>query len=222
MFFIDGTSGVETSSTWSLRSSAVSIGPSKSGAVSTTIASYIPRAVWRIVAMRAAVDLLALLRAERCRHDVQPASVLDDVAAELLGVEVAGRRGEVVQRPLGPIEAEDDADVAELDVEVEQQRAHVSLGEPDRQVDGERRLAGAALRRRDHDHARGLGQLARPAACRLAERERDHVGRLREHQNVAEHGFERLVDEPLAVPDEAEHDRGVRLLAQRSDLSRDG
>src|SRR5579862_3669523 len=54
MFFIDGTSGVDTSRIWSLRSSAVSIGPSKSGAVSMTITSYIPRAVWRIVAIRAA------------------------------------------------------------------------------------------------------------------------------------------------------------------------
>ena len=44
------------------------------------------------------VDLLALLGPERCRQDVQPASVLDDVTAELLGVEVAGRRGKIVQR----------------------------------------------------------------------------------------------------------------------------
>ena len=39
MFFIDGTSGVDTRRSWSLRSSAVSIGPSNSGAVSMTMAS---------------------------------------------------------------------------------------------------------------------------------------------------------------------------------------
>ena len=74
MFFIDGTSGVETSSSWSLRSSAVSIGPSKSGAVSTTIASYIPRAVWRMPAIRVGVDGLALLGPERRGQDRQARS----------------------------------------------------------------------------------------------------------------------------------------------------
>src|SRR5262249_35448175 len=54
MFFIDGTSGVETSRSWSLRSSAVSIGPSKSGAVATTRGAYMLRAVWRTAAILAA------------------------------------------------------------------------------------------------------------------------------------------------------------------------
>ena len=61
----------------------------------------------------------------------------------------------------------------------------------------------------------------RALARRLAKRERDHVGRLRQDQQVAERGLERLVDESGPRADERQHDRSRRLLAKSGNLGRD-
>ena len=118
---------------------------------------------------------------------------------ELLVVE--GRAGlhQVVHRPLGR-EPEGEADVAELEVEVDEDDVRVALGERDREVRRDERLAGAALRAEDRDdrggRLAGHGEALAPGDD-LLERERDLLRRLRERDHVVRARLERLPEEAV-------------------------
>ena len=105
-----------------MRSRVASIGAWKNGEVSTTITSYDSRATSSSRTELGLGHELCVLGAKRRRQDVEPARVLRDVARELLGIELARGHDEVVDR-LVRLEAEHDRRVAELQVEIEQQRA---------------------------------------------------------------------------------------------------
>ena len=94
--------------------------------------------------------------------------MLGDVAGELLDVELTRREHQVVDRLLR-LDAHHDRGVAELQVEVEQQRLPSLLRESGGEVRGDRRLPRAALRREDRDHATLLAAAwpSSPAAWRV-------------------------------------------------------
>ena len=111
------------------------------------------------------------------------------VAGQLLGVELARRGDEVVDR-LVRLDPEHDRRVAELEVEVEQQRSLAPvLGERGAEVRRGDGLAGAALRR-EHGHEPAVPALGarQPLAhvAGLADREDDVVGELRQQQDVGD------------------------------------
>ena len=114
-------------------------------------------------------------------ENVEPARVPGDVTRELLRVELARSDDEVVHG-LRRLEAEHDGGVAELEVEVEEQRAlPLLLREHRGKARRDDRLAGAPLgREHRHDAAAMRRGLQLPASVRrLANGEDDVVGQLR-------------------------------------------
>ena len=124
-----------------------------------------------------------------------------DVARELLRVELARGDDQVVDR-LRRLEPEHDRGVAELEVEIEQERpAALVLRERRREVRGRDGLARAALRREHGDDPAVAGRAAlglEPAAgvTGLAEREDDVLGQLRQQQDIGDaFGIECLLEQ---------------------------
>ena len=153
-----------------------------------------------------------------------------DVAAELVRVELAGGGDEVDDR-LRRIDAHHDPDVAELEIEVDQQRAaleraRVGAGETGR----ERRLADAALGREDRDDAalatraglrRGLLLRARGVVVEhvgAAQREHERLGQLGQDGHVLHAVCERLLEELRRAARRHDHDRGGAGGLQRVDV----
>ena len=96
-------------------------------------------------------------------------SCVDEEVLELLGVERALGEGEVVDRLLRA-EAHAEGDVAELEVEVDDDGALARFLERDREVRRDERLAGAALRAEHDDQPAGAPRSGL-APCRP----RDHL-----------------------------------------------
>src|SRR3954451_1772122 len=161
-------------------------------------------------------DELGVLRAQRRREDVEPARMLRRVAGELLHVEFSGCHDEVIDRLLG-LDAHHDRRIAELQVEVEQQRLATLLGERSREVRRGDRLAGAALRREHRDHAAGLDsrddrRLALGVRG-LADREDHVVHQLREDEHVGDVGRQRFLEQLVRGARSDDDDRAAGLLA---------
>ena len=153
-----------------------------------------------------------------------PEGWCDDVAAELVRVELA-RRGDEVDDRLGRIDAHHDPDVAELQVEVDQQRVAlepvaVGAGEAGR----DRRLADAALGREDRDDAALAARAGGDCAAALLRARRvgvQHVGApQREHERLGQLGQdghvlhavgERLLEELRRAARGHDDDRRRRL-----------
>ncbi len=149
-------------------------------------------------ANRLLADELGILRAHRSRQDVDAGRVALGVDAELLAVQRGRGAEQLAHRVVGG-EAEHDRGVAELQVEVDQQRLLARMRRcRDRKVGRDDRLARAALRREDGDDttvaadlglAGGLGRLldheehalaaAQAAAARRRCRRRAPSGRAR-------------------------------------------
>ena len=108
---------------------------------------------------------LRLLGPHRGEQDPHAGAVLGEIAVELLGVEQAAGRGQVVDRPLR-LQAEREPGVAELQIEVHDDRAVAGVGQRDAEVGRGERLADAALRSQDaHELAAVLaGGAARSGA----------------------------------------------------------
>ena len=150
--------------------------------------------------------------------------MLRDVAGELLGVELTRGDHEVVDRLLG-LEPEHDRRVAELEVQVEQQRALLlelrEAGGEVRRGDG---LAGAALGREHGDDPAvtclpALGREPATGVRGLAEREDDVLGQLRKQQDVGDAvGVEGLVEQRRRLAGGEDDDRRARVLADHRDL----
>src|SRR4249920_1678852 len=88
---------------------------------------------------------LGILGAKRGREDVHAGLVSGDVSRQSVGVELATCHDEVIDRLLG-LDAHHDGRVAELEIQVEEQRAPLLLArKDDREVRGQDGLAGAAL-----------------------------------------------------------------------------
>src|SRR6185437_1652021 len=97
-------------------------------------------------------DELRVLRPDRRGEDVDSRRVARRVAGQLLGIELARSRDEILNRLLR-LEAEHDRRVAELEIQVEEQRLlALVLGERGREVRRGHGLARPALRREDGDH----------------------------------------------------------------------
>src|SRR3954451_4480659 len=103
------------------------------------------------------------------------------VRLDLVRVRRAARLREVVNR-LVRSQAHREAGIAELQVEIDQQRRVPGVGETDDEVAGSNGLAASALRAEDADHRRD-GDAARYRRAllprdRFVEREENAVGRL--------------------------------------------
>ncbi len=123
----------------------------------------------------------------------------DQVPVELLVVERRAGLHQVVHRPLGR-EPEGEADVAELEVEVDQDDVRVALGERDREIRRDERLPGAALRSEDgDDRGSRLTGNRKSLLSRddLLECEGDLLRRLRKRDHVVGARFERLPEEAV-------------------------
>jgi hypothetical protein len=118
--------------------------------------------------------------------------VAGDVAGELLRVELARSDDQVVDRLLG-LDPEHDRGVAELEVEVEQERLlALVLRSRRRRVRGDARLPRPAFRREDGDDpapATPAGLRLPARTSRLADREDDVLGHLREEEHVGRVGL---------------------------------
>ena len=151
--------------------------------------------------------------------------MLGDVTRELLGIELARSDHEVVDRLLG-LDAEHDRRVPELEIQVEQQRPlPLVLRERGGEVGRGHGLARASLGREHGDDPPLTGVSAlggEPAAgvARLAEREDDVLGQLRQQQDVGDSfGVERLVEQGRRLARGEDHDRRAGVLADRGDLT---
>ena len=98
-------------------------------------------------------DGARLVGPRRRDQHLDAGGVADQVPVELLVVERRAGLHQVVHRPLGR-EPEGEADVAELEVEVDEDDVRVALGERDGEVRRDERLPGAALRPEDRDERR--------------------------------------------------------------------
>src|SRR5207244_13654790 len=98
--------------------------------------------------------------------------MLGDEVADLVRIERAAHAGEVVDRPVRR-ETQGDADVSELEVEIDYDRALTLLRERDREVGGGERLTRAALRADDADHRVGCASGDRATSPRHHLGERD-------------------------------------------------
>ena len=159
---------------------------------------------------------LCVLRAKRSRQHLEPARVLGRVAGQLLRVELARGDDQVIDRLLG-LDAEHDRGVAELQVEVEEERlAPLELRAGGGEVGGGDRLAGPALRREDrHDLAVPAGAgVVMPAGRvrRLADREDDVLDELRQQQDVRDVRIQSLLEQPRRAARREQEDRGTRVL----------
>ena len=145
-----------------------------------------------------------------------------DVAPELLRVEVVRHRDQVMQRLRRPVEAEHDADVAELDVEVDQQRPQPVSASPHARLTAIVVLPVPPFV--DETMITRDALAWPPGRSRAALRSENAImsagcGRIR--MSLSD-GLEASSTRPSALAaDEREHDRRARLLAQRGDLVRD-
>ena len=149
-----------------------------------------------------------------------PDSWLDEIRLELLRVERAARLREVVDRLVGR-EPECEADVAELEVEVDDGDLVARLGEAHRQVARRQRLAGPALRAEHADHRRERRPRSPTARAllsghRLLEHEADVRRILRQRQDVVGAGLEDPADEPVRRARRKHDHRPVRALLHRA------
>src|SRR6185312_12429926 len=82
----------------------------------------------------------------------------DEIGIELLDVDRAAGECEVVHRQIGR-ESHAEADVAELEIQVHDRRAHATLSECNREVRAGQRLPGATLRPEYGDQPPEIGTL---------------------------------------------------------------
>ena len=151
MFLTVGMSRLAIRQSRSVRSSVARVVEWKCAGVSTTITSYACFATSRRCATRSSATSSASSGRTGAGNHVHARGVHVDRAGELVRVEVARRHDEVVDR-LGRIEAHHDRAVAELQIEVDEQRAAaVPAGEDRRETTGRHRAADPALGREDGD-----------------------------------------------------------------------
>ena len=166
-------------------------------------------------------DELGVLGAQRRREHVEPGRVPGRVAGQLLGVELARSRDQVVDRLLR-LDPEHDRGVAELQVEVEKERTLAPvLRERGTEVGCRHGLAGPALGREHRDQppvptVASVQPLADVA--RLADREDDVVGQLRQKQDVGDVVLERIFEQRRRAVRGQQDDRRPRVLTQGGDL----
>jgi hypothetical protein len=118
--------------------------------------------------------------------------MVGDEVVDLVEVERATDAGEVVDRPLGR-EAHRDSDVAELQVEIDDDGALALLRQRHGEVAGGQRLPGPALRPDDADHRARRPSRGRAAASRhhLLQRKLEVRRRRRQGQQVVGSHLER-------------------------------
>ena len=148
--------------------------------------------------------------------------MLRDVARELVGVELSWSVDEVEDRLLR-LDAEHDRGVAELQVEIEQQRAAVSgLRQCGGEVRRDHRLARAALRREDRDDPAFLPCARCRTRCvrRLADREDDVLGQRGQQEHVRHIRAEGVFEQGGCLAGRDQQERDTRVLADRRDLVR--
>ena len=133
----------------------------KPGGVSATMKSYVAARHDEDVSEQLDGDRARLIGPRRREQDLDPRVVRHHVVVELVLVEGAARDGEVVHRLLrGQAHAE--PDVAELQVEVDDEHLLAGEGERDREVARGQGLARAALRA---EHADEAPFALRPPPC---------------------------------------------------------
>ncbi len=174
-------------------------------------------------------DQLGVLGPKRRRQDVHARLMGGDVAGQCLGVELAPGHDQVVDG-LVRLDPHHDGDVAELQVEVEQERPPLMLaGEQHGQVAGQRGLAGPALGREQRDDlalgvrgglARHRAGAARGERVGLLDREHDAVGQLRQEDDVVDAGLQGLGQQAVGAGRRDQDDRGGGDRPDRLDLGR--
>ena len=166
-------------------------------------------------------DELGVLGPHRRGEDVEARRVPGRVAGELLRIQLARRGDQVVDRLVG-LDPEHDRRVAELQVEVEQQRAlAVVLRERGGEVRRHHGLAACRPwgRTRSRSGRRGRGAPARAGPRGgLADREDDVLGQLREQQDVGDVGVERGLEQGGGLARGEQDDRCLRVLADGREL----
>src|SRR6187399_817106 len=86
-------------------------------------------------------------------------------AVDLLRIDRTARADEVVDRPLGR-EAQRNADVAELEIEIDEDGLRAAKRERNREIGGRDALAGSALRPEHADHRlSGCPEIAAASPC---------------------------------------------------------
>ena len=156
-FFNDVTSGLQMSSKRSVWSSAASIAASKRGPVSMTIASYALRAASSTAASTAWPTTSASSGRRGAGSTASPerGSMLTKAASLSASMSPAeAARSAIVARG---VTAERQCRVAELQIEVDEERSHSGARGRDREVRGEHCLAASALGREDGDDLAGSG-----------------------------------------------------------------
>ena len=145
-------------------------------------------------------DRTRLIRPGRREEDAHPRRVAHEVITDLVGVDRACGPSEVVDRLVGT-NAERETDVAELKIQVDEDRLVPRRSQRNGEIGRDQRLARPALRPQDADHrskcdaARNRGAAA--PRHRLLERESDPVGFLREGEQIVGSRFEDATDEAV-------------------------
>ncbi len=149
-----------------------------------------------------------LVGTHRRQQDARSGLVLDEEVGDLVGVDRSAGNGEVVDRAMRP-QAERQADVAELQVDVDDHRRPAALGERHREVARRERLPGAALgpENRDQLTGRRRGRRTAPPGDRLLEGERELCGRLRQRDQVVRADLEHALHEAVWAPGVDHDDR---------------
>src|SRR2546423_4715792 len=137
--------------------------------------------------------------------------MLYQVPLELLVVERWSRLHQVVHGPFGR-EPKSEADVAELEVQIDEDDVRVPLGEGDGEVRRDERLSGAALWPQDRDERRGCpSRNIETLFSRddLLQGERDLLRRLRKCDDVVRARLESLPKEAVGRGFAHDDDRPV-------------
>ena len=144
--------------------------------------------------------------------------MVDDVRVDLVRIDRAARHRKVVDRDIR-WQAERETDVAELEVEVDQNHALAALGQHDGEVRGRERLARTALRPEHRHDPRVVlprrGVRAQAPLYRLVDREAHLLARLGEREDVLGAELEDPPDEAGGRTVGKEDHRSVGIEAHR-------
>src|SRR5439155_13145832 len=166
---------------------------------------------------------LGILGPKRRGEDVDTRLVLRRVAGELVRIELS-RSGDEIEDRLLRLDSEHDRSVAELQVEIEEQRSPPGgLRERGGEVRRDHRLARPAFRREHRDDA----ALAIACGCgpprsvrRLSDREDDVLRQRGEQHDVGDVGPQRVVEQCRRLAGREHEQRYASELADCGDLVR--